>query len=264
MKTIYFFALACLLAGCSNLSIEEKSTSLKSEHLVAATNWFQNSAEMRACYYQTYRFAKLQLQQNQQNYTGNKPMAVVLDLDETILDNSPFQAHLIKYNEVYNSMLWHTWTEFAQAKALPGAKEFVEYAKSLNVEVFYISNRKVNELKATIMNLSSLKFPNADTNFVFLRNNTSDKTTRREKVSNQYEIILFVGDNLTDFSEIYKVRGNDFGFAQVDADKDAFGSKYIILPNPMYGTWESALYNGNNTISWEEKSRLRHKALKGY
>lgn len=264
MKTLLLIALVFVTFGCTQnveKSIEEIA---KSEHLVAATNWFQNSAEMRACYYQTYHFAEMQLKQNQENYKGEKPTAVVLDIDETVLDNSPYQANLIKYNQVYESDTWRTWIEFAQAKALPGALEFVNYAKSINVEVYYISNRKEKKINATIKNLENIGFPNADTNYVLLRGALRDKSIRRNKVDSQYEIILFVGDNLTDFSQIYEERGNDFGFALVDAEKELFGSKYIILPNPMYGNWESSIYYGNNKMPDNEKSRLRHSALKGY
>jgi len=257
---ILFFIVSC---KNDNLSLAEQNIS-ESEYLVAATNWFQKSAEMRACYYQAFNLAKLQLIVNKEAYKEEKPVAVVLDIDETILDNSPFQANLINTGRTYNSELWKEWTEKKTAKDLPGAVEFTKFAKSIGVEVIYISNRKVSALNATIQNMETYDFPNADTNFVMLKEQTSNKTERREKVKEKYEILLYLGDNLTDFTEEYAKRSNDLGFGLVDAEKELFGLKYIILPNPMYGNWEGAIYNGNYRISTLEKRKKRQEILDGY
>ncbi len=267
MKPIIFSMLFVLAIAC-NCPKNEKQNNIsslsESEHLVGATNWFQKSAEMRACYYQTFRLAKMQLQNNLNNYKGEKPTAVVLDIDETILDNSPFEVHLINTGQLYTSSLWKQWTDKSDAKALPGALEFTLFAKEIGVEVIYISNRKVNELPTTITNMLAFGFPNADSSFVFLKKNTSDKTERRNNVSAKYEVLLYVGDNLTDFSQDYGERDTNLGFKTVDETKELFGDKYIILPNPMYGEWEGAIYNNDYSLSAEEKRNLRKEILKGY
>lgn len=266
MEKYFLVFLVFLAVSCKNdvnLSLDEQNIS-ESEHLVAATNWYQKSAEMRACYFQAFNLAKLQLKLNKTDYKGEKPAAVILDIDETVLDNSPFQAHLINTGQLYNSKLWKEWTDQKTAKSLPGAVEFTKFAKDLGVEVIYISNRKVDALAETIENMKTYNFPNADSSFVFLKKETSDKTARRKKVFEKYEVLLFVGDNLTDFDEAFAERDSDLGFALVDAEKDLFGSKYIVLPNPMYGNWEGAIYGGDYSLSVPEKRKMRQDILEGY
>lgn len=238
----------------------------ESEHLVIASNWFQNSAEMRACFYQAYNLAELKLKQHLENYKGNKPAAVVLDIDETILDNSPYEKYLIDKGELYSGLTWKIWTDKAMANALPGAVEFTNAAKNMGVQVIYISNRKAEELESTINNLIELGFPNADPHFVYLRgmDKSNDKTERRNRVMEKYEVLLFIGDQLTDLNKIFANRGTDLGFEPVDSYKDGFGDKFIILPNPMYGEWEGAIYGNDYTLSAGKKRALRKKILKGY
>lgn len=254
------------LASCQPTQTEKKSDLSESEHLVGAANWFQKSAEMRACYYQTYQLAEFRLKENKEAYKGKKPIAVILDIDETVLDNSPFEAHLIRTGQLYSSSLWKEWTDKVEAKALPGALEFTRFAKSIDVEVIYISNRKVNELATTVENLHKEGFPNADSAFVLLRpmDKSSDKTERRAKISENYEVLLYIGDNLTDFSQEYAHRGSDLGFALVDSTKSLLGTKYIILPNPTYGEWEGAIYGNDYSKSAAEKRALRKEILEGY
>ncbi len=231
------------------------------DYMVLATNWYQQSAEMRALYYQSYNLAKAMILLNSKNNkTGKKP-AVVLDIDETVLNNSPFEAKAIETGINYTPETWKAWTDLAKAEALPGALEFILFAKEQGVEVFYISNRKTQEMETTIKNLKDKGFPNADTSFVLLRTETSDKTPRRDKVSQNYEIILLVGDNLTDFSEIFAKRGDDMGFGVVDANKKEFGTKFIVLPNPMYGEWESAIYQYKRDWTEAQKDSLRKSKL---
>jgi len=239
---------------------------LPNEHLVMATDWFQKSAEMRACYYQAYNLAKFTLKEHYEHYQGKKPTAVVLDIDETILDNSPFEVHLIKTGGSYSGKSWKKWTDQMAAKALPGALDFTLFAKKTGVEVIYISNRKSVEMSSTLKNLQALGFPNADSAFVLLKGpkESGDKTSRREQVSTNYEVLLYIGDNLTDYDQNFANRGNNLGFKLVDEFKDDFGDKFIMLPNPMYGEWEGAIYGNDFSKNPEEKSRLRKEILEGY
>jgi 5'-nucleotidase (lipoprotein e(P4) family) len=267
MKNLLLLSfIALFISACQQNQSTDDVRLSQSEHLVGATNWFQKSAEMRACYYQTYELAKYKLNENKMQYMGTKPTAVILDIDETVLDNSPFEVHLIGIGGLYSGTLWKEWTDKVQAKALPGALEFTKYAQSIGVEVIYISNRKVNELAGTLENLKKEGFPNADSAFVLLRpmDKSGDKTERRNKIAESYEVLLFIGDNLTDFSEDYAERDADLGFALVDSTKALLGNKYIILPNPMYGEWEGAIYGNDYSKSAAEKRALRKDVLDGY
>ncbi len=267
MKKLFwvFISIGILFISCQTTSNKEQPNRT-SEHLVLATDWFQKSAEMRACFYQAYNLAELRLKEHLKNYRGEKPTAVVLDIDETVLDNSPYEGFLIKTGEAYSGETWKKWTATASAKALPGALEFTNAAKDLGVNVIYISNRKEDELKPTLKNLSDLGFPDADTNFVFLRKlgESSDKTSRREMVMKKYEVLLYIGDNLTDFRQMYGGRDSTLGFDRVNQNKETWGNRFIILPNPMYGEWEGAIYGNNYAMPTDKKSNLRRSVLEKF
>jgi 5'-nucleotidase (lipoprotein e(P4) family) len=270
MKKLIIVTSIIMLASCvtvkqSVLPAEENSTGAvirsavmeaeeDQDHLLLATIWFQKSAEMRALYYQCFRIAEITLAENMACAGRTKPAAVVLDIDETLLDNSPFQGWQVLEKKEFNNEDWFRWVELARAKPLPGAVEFTRYADSLGVEVFYVSNRTVREMGPTIQNMALLGFPNADTSHMLLKETTSSKVERRALIEKDYEIILLVGDNLADISGAYERRGSDLGMGSVDDDRRLFGTKYIVLPNPMYGSWLSELLK--NTEGPTEKERL--------
>lgn len=229
-------------------------SSLNYRHLAAAVNWYANSAEMKACYYQAYNIAKFQLDRKLKSSKAKKH-AVVVDIDETLLDNSPFEAKCMETGKGYSRETWEAWTSLGKAYAVPGAVDFLNYAKANNVEVFYISNRKVNELQPTLKNLQNLNFPYADTLHTLFRKDDISKESRRKKVLENFEILLLIGDNLSDFAEVFDNRGEDMGKAAVVANKDRFGETFIVLPNPMYGDWEMCQY-GDKKPKDSEKGKI--------
>lgn len=260
MKKILFIAIPAivLLTGCKN----KISREVNQDHLLYATIWYQNSPENRALYYQGYNIAGMRLEQSAR-VKGQKPKAAIVDIDETMLDNSPFQAQEVISNEGFSADFWNQWSKRKCAKALPGAVNFSRLCDSLGITLFYISNRSTAELEATIKNLDSLGFAYAKPEYLLLKESDSSKKARREKVSEKYEIVILVGDNLNDFSEVFESRGDDWGVSLVEQYKNAFGSRFIILPNPMYGEWEKNIYKTRN-LTEEQKYTLRKKAIKGF
>ena len=254
MKKILYICLLpiILFLSCQTAPVETKKPIENKDYLTMATLWYQHSAEMRAIYYQAFNWAHIMLKENLEKDTSSKPKAVVLDIDETLLNNSPYNAHMILENVSYNKDDWKIWTSLAKAEALPGAIDFLNYSKELGVEIFYISNRMIEEKEQTIRNMDSLGFPEIRSNHFFLKSSTSNKTERRDSVMANYSIILFVGDNLGDFNNDYENRTGDFGFENVDSDYASFGTRYIILPNPMYGSWEKYLYD-NDTLKGKQR-----------
>jgi 5'-nucleotidase (lipoprotein e(P4) family) len=186
---------------------------------------------------------------------------VVLDIDETVLDNSPYQAWQVHENKPFNEQEWSRWVNLARAEPLPGAVEFTRYADSLGAEVFYISNRTVNEMGPTLVNMRKYGFADADSTHLLLKETVSSKIERRARIEKNYEILVLVGDNLADHSGIYETRGIGLGFSSVEADKDLFGTKYIILPNPMYGNWLSEIMKQSEGTTTRDKLV---KMLKGF
>lgn len=233
-------------------------------HLLLATAWFQQSAEMRACYYQSYNMAKLALKDNLHNYKGTKPAAVVLDIDETVLDNSPFEAKLMADRQNYSDSAWMAWSAREEALALPGAAEFIAYARELGVDVFFISNRTLDERERTLKNLATARMA-VDSAHLLLYNpskGTSCKDERRNAVSATHEIILFVGDNLGDYTSLFDRRDSTLALRLADSLHNDFGRKFIMLPNPMYGEWENAIYNHNYKLPMAEKNRMMQELLR--
>ena len=277
MKKLFILSLvaAFFLTSCCDekeVTVEETiitetvDTLLNSEHLSMATLWFQKSAEMQAIYYQNFNLAKLMLDESLKGKVfkklkKSKPLAVITDIDETILDNSPFNANLIVSGGSYNNDNWTAWVNEKRAKALPGALDFCKYAKEKGVEVFYLSNRTVDHTDATIENMKNEGFPFADKKHMFLKKETSNKTDRRNSILENYDVVLLLGDNLRDFDEVFGGRGDDFGFTVTAENKDKFGTKFIVFPNPMYGEWEKGIYNGDFSKSDTEKREMRREAL---
>ncbi len=250
MQKILVMTMMLALGACSTTN---------QEHLTMATLWAQNAGEARALSYQAFNIAKMKLDQDLRR-SSKKTRAVVVDVDETIVDNSPFQAQGILDNTSYPTG-WREWIDMASATALPGAIEFLNYAHKRGVEVFYITNRKVVGFDATYKNLVELGFPVKKENMM-LREKDSSKKSRREDVLKNHRIVLLMGDNLGDFSEIFELDSTVERNALVDQNKKHFGGKFIVLPNAMYGNWEGGLYDGNMRLPAGEKKKLRHSRLK--
>jgi 5'-nucleotidase (lipoprotein e(P4) family) len=227
--------------------------------------WYQTAGEAKALYYQGYALGKLRLDgilaQRPKN-EGIKP-AIVLDIDETILDNSPCLALNVKTGKAFPAN-WNEWVNQASAKAVPGAIEFLKYANQKGVEIYYISNRNEIQKKATIRNLKQVGAPMADSRHVLLQQkNEKGKEARRMKVAKTNDIVLLFGDNLGDFSGFDSLTPSQRVQA-VDKRREEFGKKLIVFPNPMYGDWEAAIYHYDLSKTDAEKAKLRIESLQPF
>lgn len=233
------------------------------EYQTGATLWQQSSGEARALQYQAYLLARLMLDRDFTTHRASKQKrAVVVDVDETVLDNSRFQAGLIVNREPFSSAAWINWCNRARASAIPGAVDFLQYAASRGVRVFYVTNRGAPEKAGTITNLTRLGFPGVSDETVVVKTDVSSKEPRREMISKGYRIVLLCGDNLADFSNVFEGKTTEERAAAVDAARQKLGTQFIVLPNPMYGDWENAVYGNNSRLSDQEKAAKRKAALK--
>ena len=239
------------------------------DYQTAAVLYMQKAAEYRALAYQAFNAARMQLDADLDKKNVKKlprserkmMRAIVVDIDETVLDNSPAQARGIQTNTPYNPKDWYAWTNMRKAKAVPGAVDFLNYATSKGVKVFYVSNRdEKNEKEATIENLKSVGFNGVSPEDVLLRTAESGKDARRAVVSAKYRIVLLVGDNLDDFTSAFERKSVADRFAETDKVKDMWGKKFIVLPNAMYGTWENAIYDYQR-LTEAQKAEKRAAAL---
>ena len=160
---------------------------------------------------------------------------------------------------------WTEWCNRAEASSIPGALDFLKYAHSRGVRVFYITNRKIAEKDGTARNLKSLGFPEVNDETLLVRTDTQNDTKepRRQSVVSRYHVVLLMGDNLNDFSDVFEK--SKTVAARLDAtekNRAQFGTHFIVLPNAMYGDWENAVYEYNFKLSSEEKQAKRRALLK--
>ncbi|MGT2808212.1 5'-nucleotidase, lipoprotein e(P4) family [Streptococcus iniae] len=266
-----------LVTGCAKTeSKEAKATkSAPKEELVSLSNdqlrskentmsvlWYQNSDEAKALYMQGYQLATEKLK-GYLTQPSEKPYSIVLDIDETVLDNSPYQVQNVKDGTGFSPDSWDVWVQKKAAKPVAGAKDFLQYADQNGVQIYYISDRADSQVDATMENLKNEGLPvQGKDHLMFLEKGMTSKESRRQKVKESSNLIMLFGDNLVDFAEFSKTSSEDRS-KLLDELHQEFGSKFIIFPNPMYGSWESAVYKGEHPDA-KGQMTLREKALKGF
>jgi 5'-nucleotidase (lipoprotein e(P4) family) len=202
-------------------------------------HWFQSSAEYQALARQSYALAEARVRELAAGRARGS-WAVILDGDETVVDNSEYQRRLAERGEVYATATWHAWVRERRAGAVPGAREFLAAVASLGGRIFIVTNRDMEVCEDTRANMRALSL--AFDGALCRTQGVSDKNPRFQAVANgtavsgipALDVILWVGDNIQDFPTLTQaVR------TQGAAAFGAFGRTYIMLPNPMYGSWES-------------------------
>ena len=226
--------------------------------------WQQTAAEYTALCYQAFNLATLRVNEIPRKSFKKEHLAIITDLDETILDNSYNEAQLIKDGKGYSPANWKRWTNLSAATGVPGAVEFLQYAKQKGITIFYVSNRDTSEVKTTLINLQKLQLPDADTSHMLFLTNTSSKEARRQIIMKDFRVVLLLGDNLNDFTQAFEKRSIADRKIEVDKVKQEWGKKFIVLPNSTYGEWENALYNYQRNLSPQQKEEMRKNLLKGF
>ncbi len=247
-----------ILSACGSakevVGTRHAGTAAPHETLNAAV-WMQLSAEYKASTTQAYNAALYHLSSAVADSawsaipnvtdSSQKPPAIIVDVDETVLDNSPFEARMIRGDTVYNRPAWNAWVEERKAEAVPGALRFLNAAAELGVTVFYVTNRSSDLDAATTDNLMSEGFPLPNgPDQVLTRGErdewTGDKATRRNHVARDYRVLFLAGDDLNDFVSTDDL-STDERAELVARYEDYWGERWIILPNPTYGSWERTI-----------------------
>lgn len=217
----------------------------------------QRAAEYKALCFQAYNLAKMRLDAALK-VRGKKPLAVVTDIDETVLDNSPYDAARAINNLDFDLPGWKAWTAKGIADTVPGAPTFFKYAASKGVTVFYITNRDEDEREGTLKNLRLYNLPNANNAHLLLRQQTSSKEARRQQVLKTHKIVLLCGDNLPDFDLLYDNKpAEESRMATTERLKKQFGNKYIVIPNSAYGDFENAFFQNKKYTNAQKDSVIR-------
>ncbi len=268
--------LAALLASCQTWTATEVRES-RHESLNAVL-WRRTSAEYYALTQQAYRLAMMQLDEalkpenaawtaeiEQVRGYEDLPPAAVLDIDECVLDTGSFQAQIVKADGRFRRAAWHDWVREQKARAVPGAVEFARYARAKGVRIFYVTNRDWELEDATRQNLQDLGFPvDADGANLLSKGERAgwelDKTSRRQFIAASHRIVLIIGDDLNDF-----VSGSQTEPPQRVALarrwQSYWGTRWIVMPNAVYGGWERSLYDFDAALSRAQVLRRKYDAL---
>jgi len=265
-----FYAAVLLLTACAGKPLQAPATAGAAAHpTLSSVLWTQTAVEYRMITRQAFQLAASQLpaaladdnwtampQQTEQDGYRSLPPAVIMDVDETLLDNSPFQARMIIQGSDFDPQQWREWVAEAQASAIPGARGFIQYLKNNGIKPFYVTNR---ELEApTLANIRTHLDPVATATQVLVKNERpewpSEKTTRRMAVAENHRVLLLLGDNYNDFIKL------DYASHQQRNElagqyREYWGKQWIMLPNPQYGHWQRALPNDDQSVYLRDRSQ---------
>ena len=226
--------------------------------------WMRTSAEYRALAYQGYNVAMNAVKMAVTDPSHQrKPLAIVLDADETVVDNTKLMGEsIVNGNGRFDAPWWRQAVYQGKSQAMPGAVEFLNEVHKQGVEIFYVSNRyaPVN-LDVTIQNFKELGFPSVDKDHVLLFEKDSDKQPRFDAIAKKYYVVLYMGDNAGDFPIGTKGKTLAERNGIIDAHKEDFGTTFVVFPNPAYGSWVSALAKGYQNLSPEEQKQVNNQYL---
>jgi len=210
----------------------------------SALQWVRGSVEAAALYVQTYRLASDELAKQRGSKetscaaSRSEPWGVVLDVDETVLDNSAWRVELAQRGQTYSEERWNAWARTQRATALPGAEQFIRGVKELCGHVVLVTSRSEGICDATRSNLQAQGLVHDAV--ICARGGKSKQQSFTEIGTGTaarglaaLEIVAFVGDNIQDFPEWTQTSCKSL--AELERD---FGKKYFLLPNPIYGSWE--------------------------
>lgn len=244
----------------------EEVASPPSNLLTAAVAWKQTAAEFEALYYQGFNVARMQLDRALQAHkAGDRPLAIISDVDDTVLSSNSYWGYMINANkEFFDDAAWDQWVAENGPVATPGAVDFLSYAQSKGVEVFYVTSRDQGEktFEYALANLRKNNLPFADEKHLTVYRDSSNKEPRQTEIAKDYEVVVMLGDNLNDFKRKYYVADVKQRNSLMTEDKEQFGRKFIIFPNPTDGHWLKAIFGDSEPPATPE-NRAKFKAAAG-
>lgn len=218
-------------------------------NLTWAVAWKQTAAEYAALCHQAYNLARMRLDLAlAARKPGARPLAVITDMDDTILHADSYWGYLVKHDiDFFDDALWDAWVPKNLVTPVPGAVDFLDYCKAETVEVFYVTNRDQGERTSeyALGHLRHLELPYADEQHLYVFRDTSDKSPARAEIAASFDVALLLGDNLNDFRRDYYVDDVDERMALMERDRADWGTKFIVLPNPTSGHWIRAIFGAS-------------------
>ena len=284
-------ALSFALAGCATSPAVAPAPPLATPAAHAADDnlnavlWVQRSQEYQATLVSLYRGAIAHLdaaladpqwdalvasERDNPGAWNDLPPAVILDIDETVLDNSIYQARLVRDGLEYDDDTWADWVAERKATPVPGVAEFARAATERGITLYYVTNREQRLKDDTLANLRALGLPVAHEG-VFLGKGTqvegcqqpgssSGKLCRRQLVGRSHRVLMQFGDQLGDFTQLPDNAAQARN-AAVGEHGGWFGQRWWMLPNPTYGGWEPALFDNRWSQPREQRRAAKRASL---
>ena len=228
--------------------------------LLWAVAYKQTAAEFYALCHQAYNLARMRIDLAlAERDAGDRPLAVITDMDNTILHALSYWGHLINEGrDFFDDAIWDEWLPHNLITAVPGAKDFFDYCKRYAVEVFYVTNRNQGErtFEYAIAHLRHLNFPIDSEEKLFVFRESSDKTPARRKIEETHDVALMLGDNLNDYRRDYYVKDVEERRALMERDRDDWGTKFILVPNPTDGHWVRAIFGDSEPAPTDANRRV--------
>lgn len=252
--------MAMMLAGGATAAAAQEEQPDLRNSLLWALAWKQTAAEYFALCHQAYNLARLRVDGAlADRHPGDRPLAVITDIDDTILHARSYWGHLVNQGlDFFDDAIWDEWLPHNLVTAAPGSLDFFRYCEEREVEVFYVTNRDQGErtFEFALAQLQHLRFPFADEDHLYVFRDTSNKTPAREEIEARYRIAVMLGDNLNDYRRDYYVRGVDERMALMERDRDHWGRDFILLPNPTDGHWVRAIFGDSEPPPTDENRRI--------
>lgn len=252
--------------GAGAARADDPATDPAANALLYAVAWKQTAAEYRALYHQGYNIARDRVDAAlAARKDGDKPLAVFTDMDDTVMLPLPYWAKLIDGDKAFfDDPVWDEWIPTNGMMLAPGAMEFFEYCKENGVEVFYITSRDQGEntYQYALENLRALGLPYADEDHLTVLTDSSNKEPRQQELAVTHNPVVYLGDNLNDFQRKYYIKGDVPGrIAAMEADREEFGRRFVLMPNPTDGHWMAAVFGESEPADTPEaRTRLREAA----
>ena len=233
-------------------------------NLAYAVAWKQSSAEHVALYHQGFNIAKLQVEQaiNDGN-KQQKPLAIISDVDETLLLADSYWAYMIANGrDFFDDAVWDLWVKEDLFSASPGSLEFAEFCRINNIEMFYVTNRDQGEKTFEIakQNLETAGFHDVDAEHLFVLRETSNKDIIQQGIMNDFQVVTVLGDNLNDFSRDYYLTDVEQRKSLAEKRSHLFGIEHIVFPNPTDGHWMRAIFGTSEPTATPPNRELLHEA----
>ena len=260
--------LGALLAGGASLPLyannptsrDYVNTDAESNSLLWAVAWKETSAEYGALCHQAFNLARLKVDQElNRKSKSKKPLAIITDMDNTIIHATSYWGHIINQNkEFFDDSIWDEWVPKNLIKAIPVSKRFFDYCYDNDVEVFYVTNRDqgAKTFDYALSQLNYLDLPFADKEHLTVYRESSNKMPTKNQINQSHKLILMLGDNLNDYKRDYYIKNVSQRYEVMERDKDEYGDKFILIPNPTDGHWVRAMFGTSEPEPSQENLML--------